>query len=210
MDFEKVVKERRSVRDYDGNRAISDAELQRLFELVKLSPSSYNLQPWEFIVVRDEENKKRLLGCTNGQKHIEQASATVIALGSMNPSGKAEAIAADRTGKGAMDAAKKEAFFARVKSLTLNEADARLWAVGSTSLAAMTLMLAAENMGISSCPVGNFDERKVKKEFGIPQDYAVVLLITLGYESKPAPERPVRFGYEKIVHLEKFGNNAEG
>ena len=208
MDFEDVVRERRSVRDYDSSRPVSDSDLQRLFEQVKLSPSSYNLQPWEFIVVRGEANRKRLFGCTNGQKHIERAPATVIVLGSTNPSQKAEAIALDRERKGLMDASKKEAFFARVKSLTENKDDARFWALGSVSLAAMTLMLAARNMGISSCPVGNLNEELIKKEFNIPGSYAVLLLITLGYESKPAPERPMRFGYSEIVHLEEFGNKA--
>ncbi len=209
MDFESVLRGRRSVRDYDG-REISDAELQRLFELVKLSPSSYNLQPWEFVVVRDAENRKRLFGCTNGQKHIGQAPATVIVLGSTDPSGKARVIANDRERKGLMDASKKEAFFAKVKSLSANRAEAEVWAVGSASLAAMTLMLAAKGMGISTCPVGNFNEELVKKEFSIPENYAVVLLITLGYESKPASERPMRFGYGEIVHLEEFGNRPEG
>lgn len=209
MEFEEVVKSRRSVRDYDANRQVSDGQLKGLFEQVKLSPSSYNLQPWEFIVVRDSENKKRLFECTNGQKHILDASATVIVLGSTNPGEKAELIAADRVRKGSMDDAKKEAFFARIKQLTTDKADARLWTMQSTSYAAMTLMLAARNMGISSCPIGNYDPEKVRKAFGIPEHYEVELLITLGYESKPAPEQGMRFGYSEIVHLEKFGNGPK-
>jgi len=209
MDFGELVKIRRSVRDYDSGREITDEQLKKLFEQVKLSPSSYNLQPWEFVVVRNKENKQRLFECTNGQKHVLDASATVIVLGSTNPSAKAELIAADRIKKGSMDDARKAAFFERVKDLSADKADAKVWTVGSTSLAIMTLMFAARNMGISSCPIGRFDPVKIKKEFGIPEEYEVVLLVTLGYESKPAPEQGMRFGYKDIVHLEKFGNRIK-
>ena len=81
MDIKKIIQERRSVRSYDPEKEISDAQLRELFDLVKMSPSGYNLQPWEFVVVRSEAGKKKLNGCTNGQQHIEDASANKKMLG---------------------------------------------------------------------------------------------------------------------------------
>ena len=204
MEFSEVVRNRKSVRDYDATKDVTDAQLEELFELVKFSPSSYNLQPWEFVVVRDPENKKRLRECANGQKHVEDASATIIVLGSMKPSRHAEDVAEDRMKKGTMDAAKKKRFDAAVKSLSENKEKSRLWATRSTSLAAMTLMLAAKNMGLATCPMEGFNAECIKKEFGIPDYYEIVMLITLGYESKPKP-RLMRYGYYDIVHIERYG-----
>ncbi|MAG15796.1 NAD(P)H nitroreductase [Candidatus Woesearchaeota archaeon] len=205
MEFDEVVIKRRSVRDYDASKEVTDEQLKELFELVKLSPSSYNLQPWEFIVVRDKENKKLLKACANNQQFVEDASATVIVLGSTNPLVHAEEISADRVKKGTMDEEKKKKFEENVKKIAENKPEAMLWTAKSTSLSIMTLMLAAENMGLATCPIGGFDDECIKKEFNIPEDYEIMMLITLGYKSEKQSERPKRYGYEDIVHLEKFG-----
>jgi len=70
MDTKKVIQERRSVHSFDPNKKVTDAQFKQLFDLVKLSPSGYNLQPWEFIVVRDAANKERLKAVSYNQPHI--------------------------------------------------------------------------------------------------------------------------------------------
>jgi nitroreductase len=204
MEFKDVVKNRRSVRDYETGKEVTDEQLKELFDIVKMSPSGYNLQPWEFIVVRNPENKKRLRACAYDQAHVEEASATIIVLGTTDPSPKAEELAADRIKKGTMDDTKKKEFLATVESFSKDKNYAKIWTNRSTSLAAMTLMHAAKSMGLSTCPMEGFKADCIKEEFGIPEKYEVVMLITLGYESKQQPERPMRFGYEDIVHQEKF------
>jgi len=206
MEFEDVVKGRRSVRNYDTSKEVSNEQLKELFELVKLSPSSHNLQPGEFVVVRSREKKMFLKECANNQQQIGDASAVIIVLGTKSPAARAESIAADRIKKGMMDEEKKKRFLAAVKSISEDEDAAKLWTVCSTSLSAMTLMLAAKNMGLDTCVIGSCDTELVKKEFSIPENYEIVMMITLGYsKSKEQPERPMRYGYEDIVHLEKFG-----
>ncbi len=205
MDFADVVRNRRSVRDYDPLKKVTDAQLKELFELVKYSPSSYNLQSWEFVVVRDPENRKRLKKLANDQQHVEDASAVIIVLGSTNPAKHADDIAADRMRIGLMDAAKKKRFDAVIKNLSADINSCRLWTMRSTSLAAMTLMLAAKSMGLATCPIESFDAARVKKEFAVPEDYEVVLLITMGYETKKQPPRPKRYDYSEMAHLEKYG-----
>ncbi len=204
MDFGEIVKRRRSVRSYDTSREIDDDTLKEIFELVKYSPSSYNLQPWEFIVVRDKSNKKRLRGCAQDQPHVEEASAIVIVLGNTDARDYAGEIADDRMKKGTMDAAKRERFEAAVARLAENRTSAKPWTIRSTSLAAMTLMLAAGNFGIASCPMEGFDQESVKLNFKIPDKYEVIMLIALGYQHGEIPERPMRFGFERIVHFEEF------
>ncbi|MCH6580416.1 MAG: nitroreductase family protein, partial [Nitrospinae bacterium] len=48
MEFSEIVQQRRSVKSYDPEKTISDAELRELFDEVVLSPSSFNLQNWTF------------------------------------------------------------------------------------------------------------------------------------------------------------------
>ncbi len=204
MDFKKVVEERRSVRDYDSSKEITDSQLEQLFSAVKLSPSSYNLQPWEFVVVR--KNKKKLFDCTNNQQHVLGASATIIVLANTNPLAHADDIMEDRVKKGYYSAEQKALTIQRINSIASDKTNSLVWAVKSTSLAAMTLMLAAVDMGLSTCPIESFNKDAVRKEFNIPDNYEIIMLITLGYQSKEPKERLKRYGYGEIVHLEGFGN----
>ena len=60
MEFSEIVQQRFSVKSYDPEKTISDAELRELFDEVVLSPSSYNLQHWTFIAVKEPVIKKKL------------------------------------------------------------------------------------------------------------------------------------------------------
>jgi putative NAD(P)H nitroreductase len=195
MDFDEVITKRRSIREYAPGRSISEQQLEKLFDQVRLTPSARNLQQWEFIIVRDPENKKKLRECANNQKHVEDASAVIIAVGTKNL-----VLRAEMTTK---DFAAKEALLAKLKDVSPEKA--KVWAIQNVSLAVMSLTLAAANMGLSSCILAAFDPEKVRIEFGIPADYEPVLLVTLGYQSKPAPERPMKLGFDDIIHFEKFG-----
>lgn len=202
----ELMKKRRSIRDYNTRRKVTDSKLKQLFEIVKYTPSSYNLQPWEFIVVRSAKNKKRLRACANNQRHVEEASAVIIVIGTTQPGKIAEAVAEDRMKKGTMGKAKKASFDAAIARIGADRHRATIWTTKSTSLAAMSLMLAAQSMGMDSCPLEGFDAECVKKEFAIPSNYEVVMLITLGYRSKEPPERPMRFSYQQKVHSEMYSD----
>ncbi len=208
MEFSDVVKSRRSVRDYDSGKQISDKQLRQLFELVLLSPSSRNLQPWEFIVVRSAAGKRLLKKCCNNQQHVEEASAVVVVLGK-NPVKNADEVARDRIEKGTMNEARKKSFYGKIQQYASDKGEAMRLAENNCYLATMTLVLAARDMGIDSCIVGSFDPAQVKAAFGVPEDYDAVLAVTLGYGSAKQPERLMRFSYSDIVHMERFGNKAE-
>lgn len=192
MDVEEAIKTRRAVREYE-QREISDEQLRELFELVKYAPSGYNLQPWEFIVVRDLENKKVLRKCANDQKHVEEASAVIVLLGNTSLLAYLDEISVDE---------RKLQKIQKMAEKTKEERE--IWARQNTNLAAMTLMLAAQSMGFSTCPIGAFDRDGVRKAFNIPEGFEIVLMITLGYGKNIPQEAPKRRGCESILHFEKL------
>ncbi|PIP72788.1 MAG: hypothetical protein COW89_04550, partial [Nitrospinae bacterium CG22_combo_CG10-13_8_21_14_all_47_10] len=60
MEFSSAVQQRRSIKSYQPDREISDAELKELMQEVVLSPSSFNLQHWTFIAVRNRDLKNKI------------------------------------------------------------------------------------------------------------------------------------------------------
>ncbi|MCX7857792.1 MAG: nitroreductase family protein [Deltaproteobacteria bacterium] len=76
------------------------------------------------------------------------------------------------------------------------------------TLAGANILIMAQSLGLGTCWIGAFDEMKIKQLLDIPENVAVVALITIGYP-KENPDPPPRFELEKIVHYENWHNVKE-
>src|SRR5438874_13005897 len=81
----EAVARRRTTREFDPVRPLSDDLLGRLLHLATLAPSGFNLQPWRFIVVRRARSRKRLKACGLHQPAIAEAPVVLIVLGYHHP-----------------------------------------------------------------------------------------------------------------------------
>jgi len=80
------------------------------------------------------------------------------------------------------------------------------WYVHDCCLASQNLMLAATALGLGTCWIGAFDERKAWEVLGLPKGVRVVGLITLGYPLREHETPTPRLPLESIVHWEGFGS----
>ncbi len=83
MDVGKAIRERRSVRSYDG-RSVPAEALDRILEAARLAPSSNNQQARKFVVVTKPEIRKMLAEAANGQDFVGTAPVVIAAVG-LNP-----------------------------------------------------------------------------------------------------------------------------
>ena len=151
MEFKDIVQERRSVKSYEMDVPISDAELTSLFESVALSPSSYNLQHWNFIAVRDEETKQKMRAAAFGQPQVEESSVAILVSGKLNGFEDAPRIyeeVPEEMRAGALDMI--QGFYAENKQAQRDEV------IRSASLASMSLMYTAQDAGFSTCTLIRF------------------------------------------------------
>ncbi len=80
MDFYEVIKTRRSVRSYK-KEPVPDDVLERVLNAARIAPSGNNRQPWKFIIIRDEERKKKMVDLCEGQEFIAEAPILIVACG---------------------------------------------------------------------------------------------------------------------------------
>ena len=80
MDIYEAVRERTSVRAYKAD-PIEEDKLERILDAARLAPSGKNGQPWTFIVVKDEEIRKKLVPACKNQEFVGQAPVVVVACG---------------------------------------------------------------------------------------------------------------------------------
>jgi len=173
MDIIQAIKERRSINFFETGKSISKEKIRELLELANLSPSSMNLQPWRVVVVMEAERKKILRKCAFDQPKAEEASA-VLNLGQVLDSWQA---------LGFIKPEMRDTYTGMVKNLydTEDSLKRKLFAVKNTALFAMNIMLAAKGLGLETHPMDGFDEDCLKKEFNIPADKTIPMLITVGY-----------------------------
>lgn len=208
-EFDEVVETRRTVHDYT-EEPLDDETLEAIFDRVRLSPSGYNLQPWEFLVLRDDENQQELREVAYDQEHVTEAAAAVVVFGNKDPMAHAEPVFDDWLEKGYLpNKDVKEQLLENVEGMaSMPEKDRRVWTTRSTALAAMTLMFAAWNEGVATCPMEGFDAEGVIDTFDVPDGYEPVMLVTMGYPEEGTPdienERKSRRTVDEIVHHEEF------
>ena len=76
MDVQEAIRARKSIRKY-SSREIPEEKLTKMLEAMRLAPSAKNLQPWKFIIISDEEIKKKLIPVCREQAFIAEAPIIV-------------------------------------------------------------------------------------------------------------------------------------
>lgn len=180
-----LIVERTSINRFDPLHVIDDATIGELVRYASEAPSAYNFQNWRFIAVRTPAQKARLCAMAYGQKKVEEASVTFIVCGRLKPHLDLREAWRPFVAAGHADDATIDAV---VGSATRGYADntqmQRDEAIRSASLAAMTLMLAAQAMGLVSGPMIGFDPDQVRTGFDLGPDEIPALLVTVG---RPVP-----------------------
>jgi nitroreductase len=185
---------------------VPDEFVNAILKLGTQAPTGYNLQPWRFIVVRSEENRRRLQQAAFGQAKIGEAPVIIIAIGLREDwSQKADEVFREGAHRGAgkieaVEAQKQEA----IEFLSNIRKD--VWLNRHIMVAVTAMMLLAEAYGFDTAPMEGFDPTKVKQEFGIPEEEAeVVALLAIGRARKPDKPYPGRFPLDQVAYQERYG-----
>jgi len=80
MDIYEAIKQRTSVRAY-SSKPVEDEKLIKILDAARLAPSGKNGQPWIFIVVKDEQMRKKLVPACKEQEFVAQAPVVIVACG---------------------------------------------------------------------------------------------------------------------------------
>lgn len=200
MEFSELIHARHSVRKFAKGVTISDSELRTIFEQVLLSPSSFNLQHWHFVVVRDLERKRALCGLSFGQVQVEQCAAAVVVCGDLKAHEDAARIYADDGPE------TREKYVPMIEAVYRDQPLLqREEAIRSGALAAMSLMYVARDQGWDSGPMIGFDAAKVATMLGLSEHVVPVMMVVLGRaEGGRQPARAYRRPLSEVVHLESF------
>jgi nitroreductase len=199
METTTAIRERRSVKHYDPKHQMSESEIRELLELALLSPTSFNMQNWRFVVVSDPATKRAIREAAWNQAQVSEASITIVLCADLNAhqDGERYWVHAPQPVKD-MLVPMIAPFYESNTSLQRDEA------MRSIGIAGQTIMLAAKAMGYDSCPMIGFDPAKVGEIIHLPENHLIGMMITVGKALKPANTRGGQLPYEEVVFRDEF------
>ena len=200
MNVNTAIETRRSVKSFDIHHKMTSAEIDQLMALAMLSPTAFNIQHWRFVVVTEPVLRQQIRAVSWNQAQVEEASVLLVLTADL----KAWAKQPERYWKDAASAVSDILVPAIGNFYTGNEQMQRDEVMRSCGMAAMTIMLAAKEMGYDTCPMDGFDFDAVAKLINLPSDHTPVMFITVGKALKPASPRSGQLAMDEVVIQNKF------
>ena len=201
MNAIEAIYKRRSVKAYDPEHRLSKEEEQKLFEAMIQAPTSFNIQHWRFVILRDPELRAKIrkeLG--NDQAQMTDASLLVLFT--------ADIKAWQKSPERYWANAPKEVAELLVGWMGPFH-EGREWlqrdeAQRSIGMAMQTLMLAAQELGYQSCPMIGFEIEKVAELIKLPADYVIGPMVAIGKGIKEPWPKPGQVPLEELVFENSF------
>lgn len=173
MDVFEAIFERRSIRKFE-NKPVPEELILKILEAGRWAPSAGNVQPWEIVVVKNPETRKKLAYAALNQGFVAEAPVVFVVC---------------------VDLERAEwAYGGRGKTL---------YCYQDSAAAIQNMLLAVHALGLGACWVGAFYEDPVREILGIPSTYRPIALIPIGYPASKPGKTPRR-SLKQIIHLEKF------
>jgi nitroreductase len=201
----RAIAERRASPSFDES-PIPDTDLHGILQAGLQAPSSYNLQPWRFIVVRSPEQKKRLRAACFNQAKVEEASVMIVACGDADGWRSGDLDEMLRLGRqGGMPENYAEQAKTTIPNYLSNHPNMPVWLNRQVMLAFTHMLLMAEVLGYDTAPMEGFEEDKVHEVLKLPLSYSVVALLGIGRLKGPDKFRGERFSMARTVFAEEYG-----
>ena len=192
----EAIRKRRSIRRFKAT-PLTEQQIERLIEAARLAPSGCNVQPWRFIIVKDKELKRGLREASFNQQSIEEAPVVIVCCGDLLSWKKTREHTQELLKEGDISLSREneDALMSRVDKAVFAEIHDRTpTTLLNVAIAIEHIVLEAVELGLGSCWVRLFDEKKVKQLLDLPEHFCVVALLPIGVpneEPKPRPRLPL-------------------
>jgi len=201
MNVLDAIQQRRAVKHFDPTHVMPAEIEQQLLNAARLAPTSFNIQHWRFVLVKDPELRAQVRAAAWNQAQITDASLTIVLCADVNAWQKQP----ERYWRDLPDAATRELMVNMLQDFYRG----REWlqrdeAMRSVGLAAQTLMLTAQELGYGACPMIGFDIDAVGKLINLPDDHVVGMIVTIGKPIREAFPRSGVMLYEDVVIDNRF------
>ena len=206
QNITEALKWRYATKKFDTTKKLSTEQLEIILESLRLSASSYGLQPWKFIVITNPDIRAKLRAAAWNQSQITDASHLIVLAVQKN----VDAAYVDRfvdivskVKKVPVDALKGYADMMKGSVSSRTPEGVKEWSSRQVYIALGTALAAAAISGIDACPMEGFDAKQFDEILGLEKmGLESRVLMPVGFraaddETAQAPK--VRFCKEEVI-----------
>jgi nitroreductase len=200
MEFMQVLQTRRAVKSYVAEQPLADSVVTELLDAATLTPTSFNIQHWRFVVVRDMAKRQQIRAAAWNQAQVTDAGLLLVLCADT----QAWAKQPDRYWANAPSDVQNllvpmlQQFYKDQPQLQRDEA------MRTVGMAAQTIMLKAVDMGYDSCPMIGFDAQKVAEIINLPADHVIGMVIAIGKKADDAKPKPSILPLADVMVIDGF------
>ncbi|MBS2126522.1 nitroreductase family protein ['Fragaria x ananassa' phyllody phytoplasma] len=178
-----ILTTRKAVKLFQKNHQIPRHILNQILTNTMKAPSSFNLQPWHFVVIETITGKKKLQPCLYGnQSQLETSSAMILILGNTQKNETKEAILKPYFSLQKIPTNIQNKLLKRIDLVYSNQTKIELQneLYLECGIVALQLMLAAQSCGYDTCPIGGFNHKIINQNLSIDPKYIPTLIVAIG------------------------------
>ncbi len=206
-EFLEIMDFRHACKLFDETKKISDEDMHYILEVARKSPSSFGMEAWKFLVITNDELRKKLKPFCWNQPQITTCSHLVIILAGIDTLKVESGVVRSQLMRRNLPQDKLDSFielYASHLKDTLNS-DEKIyqWSARQTYIASANMMNAAATIGIDSCPIEGFEKENVEKVLELDKTkYQVAMILPFGYRVNEQSQQ-LRSSFERVVEFIK-------
>ena len=192
--FMQAMTFRHACKKFDPTRQIPADDFQQILEFGRLSPSSFGMEHWHFVVVQTPELREQLREACWGQPQITESSHVVVILAKTAAVEPYSAYVQRLFGRRGLPTEAEQAYLARYAAHNDSEIKPYLntfaWSSKQCYIALANMMTGAASMGIDSCPIEGFSKPGVEELLAVDtSQYGAAVVVTFGYRAGEQPPK---------------------
>ncbi|MEI6352482.1 MAG: NAD(P)H-dependent oxidoreductase [Candidatus Nomurabacteria bacterium] len=187
MSFLGNLNWRYATKKFDSNKKVSDQDLQKIRDAIRLAPTSYGVQMFSVVEVSDTETRSKMLAASYNQTQVTDADRVFVFVARKDGENRIEEMF--KSMSGGNEEVRKEALkgyedMVRSSVLRQEPKDLLNWSAKQSYIALGFALAACAELNIDSCPMEGFDPHKMKDILGLGEDFMPVVLLPVGYRDE--------------------------
>ncbi|RLA59872.1 MAG: NAD(P)H-dependent oxidoreductase [Epsilonproteobacteria bacterium] len=206
-EFLEIMDFRHACKLFDETKKISDEDMHYILEVARKSPSSFGMEAWKFLVITNDELRKKLKPFCWNQPQITTCSHLVIVLAGIDTLKVESGVVRSQLMRRNLPQDKLDSFIelyaSHLKDTLSSDEKIYQWSARQTYIASANMMNAAATIGIDSCPIEGFEKENVEKVLELDKTkYQVAMILPFGYRVNEQSQQ-LRSSFERVVEFIK-------
>ncbi len=187
-------------KSFDPERSVSDVDLAKVKAAICSTPSSFGLQPYTIIDVRESTIRAALRGAARDQTQVTDAPHLFVFCARTDLKQRVDEYVAEALAQGVATNDSLTLYAKKVSSITKGY-DAERALTWTTKQAYITLgfaLAACAELGIDACPIEGISEKLIANILALPETHVPVFLLAFGYRKEDSPYKRFRFSENNL------------